>query len=53
MKEKLTILQNTLAQIETKGNSTLLMAKSIEYLGQIIREIEIKEKVKSKGKNDV
>lgn len=40
MKNKLTGLYNTMALIETKGNSTLLMADCLKFLNQCIQECE-------------
>lgn len=38
MKEKLTVLYNTLVLIETKGASTKLMGDCLKYLEQMINE---------------
>ena len=40
MNEKLTQLYSTLMQIETKGESTLIMADCFKFLGQCINECE-------------
>ena len=40
MKKKLTNLYNTMNLIETKGNSTLLMADCLKFLNQCIQECE-------------
>lgn len=44
MKNKLTMLLNTLAQIETKGDGTIKMALCIQHIQQMIAECEIQEK---------
>ena len=44
MKEKLTVLFNTLAQIETKGDGTLKMAGCLQHLQQMIAECEMQDK---------
>lgn len=44
MKEKLTVLFNTLCQIETRGDSTLKMSRCLQHLQQMIAECEIQEK---------
>ena len=44
MKGKLTILLNTLAQIETHGDGTLKMAGCLQHVQQMIAECKIKEK---------
>ena len=53
MAEKLTKLYNTLSQIETKGESTKLMALCFNYLQGLIQEESSKEamlkKVPSEG----
>ena len=38
--EKLTPLYNTLVQVETKGNSTLIMADCLKFLNTLIQESE-------------
>lgn len=40
MKEKLIKLHNTLALIETKGESTKIMAQCLAYLEQMVQEAE-------------
>lgn len=45
MKEKLSILYNTLAQVETKGESTLIMADCFRFLGECINECEEAESI--------
>jgi hypothetical protein len=40
MKEKLTQLYNTLCLVETKGNSTLIMADCIKFVEHCINECE-------------
>ena len=42
MVEKLTPLYNTLAQIETKGESTILMGDCLKYLKKIIADEQSK-----------
>ena len=44
MKEDLTVLFNTLAQIETHGDGTLKMAGCLQHLQQMIAECEMQEK---------
>ena len=44
MKEKLTVLFNTLAQIETKGDGTSKMAGCLQHVQQMIAECDIQEK---------
>ena len=44
MKDKLMMLLNTLAQIETKGDGTIKMALCIHHIQQMIAECEIQEK---------
>lgn len=44
MKNKLTMLLNTLADIETKGDSTIKMALCMQHIQQMIAECEIQEK---------
>lgn len=39
MPEKLTKLYNTMLLIETKGESTKLMADCLRYLGSLINEV--------------
>jgi hypothetical protein len=39
MKEKLTKLYNTLAQVETKGENTKLMAACLNFTQQLICEV--------------
>ena len=41
MKEKLTTLYNTMIQIETKGESTKLMAACLNYLSGLIAETSV------------
>lgn len=40
MKEKLSRLYNTLTQVETKGESTLIMADCLKFLGVCVNECE-------------
>ena len=42
MIEKLTALYNTLAQVETKGDSTVIMGDCLKYLKQMIAEEQSK-----------
>ena len=44
MKDKLTMLLNTLTEIETKGDSTIKMALCMQHIQQMIAECEIHEK---------
>ena len=44
MKNKLTMLLNTLAEIETKGDGTLKMAGCLQHVQQMIAECEKQEK---------
>ena len=44
MKEELTSLFNTLCQVETKGQSSIIMADSLRYLEQLISKSEETEK---------
>lgn len=44
MKDKLMMLLNTLAQIETKGDGTIKMALCIQHIQQMIAECEKQEK---------
>ena len=44
MKNKVTMLLNTLADIETKGDSTIKMALCMQHIQQMIAECEIQEK---------
>ena len=41
MKDKLTTLYNTMAQIETKGESTKLMAACLNYLSGLMAEASV------------
>ena len=43
MKDKLVSVYNTLYQIETKGQSTLLMAGCLQVLQEIIQEVQQNE----------
>lgn len=47
MPEKLTKLYNTLAQIETKGENTKLMAACLNYTQQLINEAAAEEAKKA------
>ncbi len=47
MPEKLTKLYNTLAQIETKGENTKLMALCLNYTQQLINEAAAEEAKKA------
>ncbi len=44
MKDKLMMLLNTLAQIETKGDGTIKMAGCLQHVQQMIAECEKQEK---------
>ena len=44
MKDKLMMLLNTLAQIETKGDGTIKMAGCLQHIQQMIAECEKQEK---------
>lgn len=44
MKDKLISVYNTLYQIETKGQSTLLMAGCLQVLQEVLHEIQQNEK---------
>ena len=44
MKDKLMMLLNTLAQIETKGDSTIKMAFCMQHIQQMIVECDKQEK---------
>lgn len=44
MKEDLTMLFNTLAQIETHGDGTLKIAWCLQHIQQMIAECEAQEK---------
>ena len=44
MKDKLMMLLNTLAQIETKGDGTIKMALCLQHVQQMIAECDIQEK---------
>lgn len=46
MKTKLTKLYNTMALIETKGESTKLMAQCLMYVEQLAKECDKPEEVK-------
>ena len=50
MGEKLKSLYNTMCQIETKGNNTLIMSDCLKYLHQCIQECEEEELKTSKEK---
>ena len=39
MKKKLTDLQEALCMVETRGESTLIMADCIKFLGDLIMEV--------------
>lgn len=41
--EQLKKIYNTLAMVETKGNSTLIMADCVRALMEVITEMEAKE----------
>ena len=43
MKEKLTKLYNTLAQVETKGENTKLMAACLNFTQQLIIEADVNQ----------
>lgn len=49
MKEKLTKLYNTLAQIETKGENTKIMAACLNYTSQLIGECDQKVEKPAEG----
>ena len=52
MKEKLSLLYRHLSHVETRGESTILMADGLKYISQMISECE-KEEAEAKGeKND-
>lgn len=42
MVNKLTALYNTLAQVETKGDNTVIMGDCLKYLKQLIAEEQAK-----------
>lgn len=44
MKDNLTMLLNTLAQIETKGDGTIKMALCIQHIQQMIAECDAASK---------
>ena len=46
MVEKLNRLNNTLAQIETKGDGTILMAQCRTFIANLINECEQQAKAK-------
>lgn len=48
---KITVLFNTLAQIETKGDGTLKMAGCLQHLQQMIAEREMQEKTSEQNKD--
>ena len=50
MKERLTAIFNTLREIETKGNSTVLMGDCLVGLSAILQELYEAEKVEEKTK---
>lgn len=52
MKEKLTVLFNTLAQIETKGDGTLKMAGCLQHVRQMIAECEKQEESPEQEEQD-
>jgi hypothetical protein len=52
MKEKLTKLYNTLAQIETKGENTKLMAACLNYTQQLIAEYSANQGANEKIVNE-
>lgn len=54
MPEKLIKLHNTLLLIETKGESTKLMAQCLAYVEQLAREAAVEEakKAENQGKDD-
>ena len=43
MEEKLTKLYNALALVETKGESTKIMANCLVYLDQLVKEAKVVE----------
>ncbi|MBR4930745.1 MAG: hypothetical protein IKZ00_08110 [Bacteroidaceae bacterium] len=45
MKEKLTKLRNTMALVETKGESTKIMAQCLQYVEQLISECDKQEQI--------
>ena len=51
MKNKLTMLLNTLADIETKGDSTIKMALCMQHIQQMIAECEMQEKTPEQNKD--
>ena len=48
MKDKLTMLYNTLCQIETKGVSTRTMAECLRFIEKLIEDITQNELQKGK-----
>lgn len=52
MVEKLTKLNNTLAQIETKGDSTILIAQCRTYIANLIEEVKMEKQRAEKAKVD-
>ena len=45
-KENYTRLQNTLAEVETKGRNTLIIAECLKFCDMCINECDIEEKRK-------
>ena len=52
MKQRLVQIHNTMGLIETKGDSTMLMAECILAVRQLINEAEQVEKMKGEGIDD-
>lgn len=52
MSEKLTKLYNTLAQIETKGENTKLMAACLNFTQQMINDALAEEAAKAEVQGD-
>ena len=50
MKEKLTVLFNTLAQIETKGDGTLKMAGCLQHVQRMIDKCDMEKPEEAKEK---
>lgn len=52
MKEELTVLFNTLCQIETRGDSTLKMSSCLQHVQQMIAKCEMQKNEQEKEKTN-
>ena len=52
LKNKLKDLHNAMSQVETKGDSTLMMSDCLRYLNQVIQECDKYEEKKEKSETN-